>query len=214
MNAMLTKYLKDFSVPAPVGTVGNEILSGLQDPAPSMDFDFEPEPQIDIEAERREAHEEGYREAAAELESRYEAEILALRQQHAAEIRALAEAHDNEVVSMIHTRFHEMTYAISQAVTENTLQVLLPVFDEMVCHRSIAALGAMTREALIDPSTSVVVVRGPERLYQALKPLLDRDGVESRFIETDELDLAVEINDLVLVTRLSAWSQALAEVNE
>jgi hypothetical protein len=56
------------------------------------------------------------------------------------------------------------------------------------------------------------VVRGPERLYIRLKPLLEMDGVQTRFIESSSPDISVEINDAVLVTRLASWTQALAEV--
>ena len=38
---------------------------------------------------------------------------------------------------MIHTRFHEMTQAISQTIAEQTMQVLLPVFEEEMCRRAI-----------------------------------------------------------------------------
>ena len=200
--------------PGSAGSVDSDILDGLQNSGPeSLDFDFEPEPQVDIEAERREAYDEGYRAAVSELEARHAAVLQAMRDAHAAEIAALAEMHENEVVGMIHTRYHEMTAALSQTMTDNTLQVLLPVFDEVICSRSISNLASLTREALTDASTTVVVVRGPANLFEPLKLLFDGDGIECRFIETTDIDISVEINDLVLVTRLTSWAQALSEVN-
>jgi hypothetical protein len=213
MNAMLTKYLKDFSAPQPARPVGNDILSSLAGaPLADMNFAAEPEPQVDIEAERREAHEEGYREAAAFLAEQHAEEIETLRQAHAFQLQGLADAHESETIWMIHTRFHEMTETISQTIAEQTLQVLLPVFEEEVCRRAIAQLAELVRGALSESSVSTVVVRGPERLYVRLKPLLEIDGMQTRFVESTAVDISVEVNDTVLVTRLANWAQALSEV--
>src|SRR5689334_1895012 len=99
MNAMLTKYLKDFSAPQPVRPVGNEILSSLAGaPLADMNFASEPEPQVDIEAERREAHEEGYREASTFMAEQQAEEIETLRQAHAFQLQGLADAHESETI--------------------------------------------------------------------------------------------------------------------
>jgi hypothetical protein len=105
-----------------------------------------------------------------------------------------------------------MTETISQTIAEQTLQVLLPVFEEEVCRRAIAQLAELVRGALSESSVSTVVVRGPERLYVRLKPLLEIDGMQTRFVESTAVDISVEVNDTVLVTRLANWAQALSEV--
>jgi hypothetical protein len=213
MNAMLTKYLKDFSAPQPVSPVGNDILHSLAGaPLADMHFPAEPEPQVDIEAERSEAHDEGYREAAAFYANQHAEEIETLKQAHDFQLQGLADAHESETIWMIHTRFHEMTQALSQSIAEQTLQVLLPVFEEEVCRRAIAQLADLVREALSESSVSTIVMRGPERLYLRLKPLLEMDGMQIRFIESTSIDISVEVNDTVLVTRLANWAQALSEV--
>jgi hypothetical protein len=213
MNAMLTKYLKDFSAPEPARPVSNDILNSLAGASfADLDFSVAPEPQVDIEAERREAHEEGYREATAYLIAQHEEDIETLKQAHAFQLQGLGDAHESETIWMIHTRFHEMTQAISQTIAEQTFQVLVPVFDEEMCRRSIARLSDLVREALAESSVTTIIVRGPERLYVRLKPLLEMDGMQTRFVESTATDISVEINDTVLVTRLANWAQALSEV--
>jgi|EndMetStandDraft_4_1072995.scaffolds.fasta_scaffold346129_1 hypothetical protein len=213
MNAMLTKYLKDFSAPQPVGPVGNDILDSLPGASfPEMDFVPEPEPQIDIEAERQEAHAQGYYEAAQYFQEKHAAEIETLHEAYAGELRSMTEAHENEVIGVIHARFHEMTQVISQQIAEQTLQALLPVFSEEICRRALTQLADMVQESLVESGVSTVVVRGPARLYDRLKLLLDTHGIESRFIESAATDISVEIDDTVLVTRLASWAQALSEV--
>lgn len=214
MNAMLTKYLKDFSVPQPVTQAGKPLYETLAD-APLADFDFhsDPVPQIDIEAERQEAYDEGYRDAKASLESQHQEDIETLRQAHEFQLHGLADAHESETVWMIHTRFHEMTQAISQSVTEHALQILTPILDEEVCRRAISRLSDLVQELLRESSATMVVIRGPERLYARLKPMLEVDGLQTRFVETDSADISVEVDETVLVTRLANWAQALAEVS-
>lgn len=213
MNAMLTKYLKDFSAPQPARPVDSDFLNSLAG-APLPDLSFpEPEPQVDIEAERREAHDAGYREAQEFYQKQHEEEIETLRGAHAFQLQGLADAHESETIWMIHTRFHEMTQAISQTIAEQTMQVLLPVFEEEMCRRSIDHLAELVRGVLSDTEVSTIVVRGPDRLYQRLKPLLEMDGMQTRFVESSDADISVEINDTVLITRLAAWAQALSEVN-
>jgi len=153
MNAMLTKYLKDFSAPQPIRPVGGDILESLSgSPLASMDFGPDPEPP------------------------------------------------------------DEMTQVISQTVAEQTLQVLLPVFEEDVTRRAVERLAEVVRETLLESGISTVVVRGPERLYERLKALLENQGIESRFIESASVDISVEINETVLTTRLATWAQSLSEV--
>lgn len=175
MNAMLTKYLKDFSAPAPVIPIGSDMFADLTG-GPMPDLHFEPEPQIDLDAERREAHDQGYSEAEAYFTSKQAEDLEMMKDAHAFQLQGLADAHESETIWMIHTRFHEMTEAISQSIAEQTLQTLLPVFDEEVCRRSIANLADLVRNALMEADVATVVVRGPERLYTRLQPLLDMDG--------------------------------------
>lgn len=211
MNAMLTKYLKDFSVPQPSVPVGNDFLSTLPG-APVPNLDFAAEPKIDIEAERREAHQEGYDEAAAYFQAKHEEDLELMKGAHALQLQGLADAHESETIWMIHTRFHEMTQMISQTLAEQAFQVLLPVMQEQVARKAIDELAELVRQALAESAVTTVVVRGPERLYARLKPLLDIDGIESRFVENTSADISVEINDMVLLTRLANWAQALSEV--
>jgi hypothetical protein len=196
MNAMLTKYLKDFSVPETTALVGTTMLSSLADSSPlgdlgDMNFLSEPEPQIDLEAERKEAFDEGYAKARAELEEHFAGQLVTIAEDHQHEVVAQEERHDSEVMRVIHARFFDMTVAISQSVADQTLQALLPIIDADVARRSVTALADAVRKAMTEEKAADVLVRGPETI-----------------------DILVEINESVLTTRLSVWAQSLAEVME
>ena len=216
MNAMLTKYLKDFSVPETTALVETAILSSLADSSPLGDMDFlsEPEPEIDLEAERKLAYEEGYAKARAELEESFAGQLVALAEDHGQEVRAQEERHDSEIMRVIHARFFDMTVAISQAVADQTLQALLPVIDADVARRSVTALADAVRKAMTEEKAADVLVRGPMRLYEMIKPKFDERGIACRHVEAETVDILVEINETVLTTRLSVWAQSLAEVME
>jgi hypothetical protein len=217
MNAMLTKYLKDFSVPETTALVETSILSSLADSTlDDMDFlsQAEPEPQIDLEAERKEAFDEGYAKARAELEEHFAGQLATIAEDHQHEVVAQEERHDSEVMRVIHARFFDMTVAISQSVADQTLQALLPVIDADVARRSVTALADAVRKAMTEEKAADVLVRGPMRLYEMLKPKFDERGIACRHVEAETIDILVEINETVLTTRLSVWAQSLAEVME
>lgn len=215
MSAILTKYLKDFSAPPPpVEDLSFPPSFALDDGAPTSSFAFEPEPAIDIEAERRIAFDEGYAEATATAEQAHEAALAEERRRHAAELAELTARHEQDAVAMIHTRFHEMTGEVAQALADRTLQILAPMLGAQLAERAVHDLHDLAKQALKDRDVAHVTVRGEARLIAALKPLFDSDGVEAKYIENQSIDLAVEIEDAVLVTRLETWAQALAEVAE
>lgn len=215
MNAMLTKYLKDFSVPETSALVETSILSSLADsPLDEMSFLSEPEPRVDLEAERKQAFEEGYAKARAELEEGFAGQLAAIAEEHEQMVRAQEERHESEVMRVIHARFFDMTVAISQSVADQTLQALLPIIDADVARRSVTALADAVRKALTEEKAADVLVRGPMRLYEMLKPEFDERGIACRHVEAETVDILVEINETVLTTRLAVWAQSLAEVME
>lgn len=65
MNAMISKYLKDFSIPALSEAAGPDVLDSLAG-TPFGDFEFgaEPAQEIDIEAEKHDAYGKGFKPLA------------------------------------------------------------------------------------------------------------------------------------------------------
>lgn len=215
MNAMLTKYLKDFSVPESTALVEQDLLSSLaSSPLDNMTFLPEPQPEIDVEAERKGAFDEGYDQARSEYEQRFAGELASIVESHEEELRQIGERHEEEVMRVIHARFFDMTVAISQSVADQTLQALLPIIDADVARRSVNALADAVRKAMTEEKAADVLVRGPMRLYEMLRPKFDERGIACRHVEAETIDIIVEINETVLTTRLSVWAQSLAEVME
>jgi hypothetical protein len=216
MSAILTKYLKDFGAPPPppVEDLSFPSAFSLDDAGSTSSFSFEPEPSVDLDAERKAAFDEGYAAAAAVAEEARDAALTEERQKHAAELADLNARHEQDAVAMIHTRFHEMTGEIAQALADRTLQILMPMLGAQLAERAVHDLHDLAKQALKDREVAHVTVRGDATMIAALKPLFEADAIEAKYIENQSIDLTVEIEDAVLVTRLETWAQALAEVAE
>ena len=75
-------------------------------------------------------------------------------------------------------------------------------------------LATLLRETILEGVPDSITVKGPVRLFQSLQAEMGERQNLLRHQQTDDVDLAVEIDDSVLVTRISAWSASLRKVLE
>ena len=208
MTAALTRYLKDFSTPAmPPAPVAVFELDN--------DFHFDPppvEPSVDIDAERASAFAEGRAEGEAASDARWNAEREKLLAEHEAALAALRDEFERETAARIAadlTRIQEQT----SLVLENAVAgVLAPVMEEAVAQAMVKELAQLVRETLSAEEVTRLTVHGSLNLFELFKQALGADVPEMRHVETTDLDLSVDINEAVLVTRLSAWAGSLKKV--
>ncbi len=215
MSAMLSRYLKDFSAP--------KVELSMMPPKyfPDLDTDYADSdrlalrsatPQVDVEAERREAFEQGRAEATAELVFEHGNEIVDLQAAHAAEIQALTRRLEEEAAGRMAAQFQEMTEQLAVALGDQTARVLAPVMEEALVQRAVADMAEMIRQGIIAGEGCAITVRGPLRLLEALKSSLGDDMPVFRHVETDDIDLAIEMDETILVTRMAAWADTVRKV--
>ncbi|MCA1441194.1 hypothetical protein I6F07_13420 [Ensifer sp. IC4062] len=215
MSAQLSRYLKDFSAP--------KIELSRMPPKyfPDIDTDFpgadrpgaKPAmPEIDIDAERSEAFAQGRAEASAELIFEHERAIAELKARHAEEMEALTRRLEEEVAGRLASKIAEMTERLALGLGDQTARVLAPVMEEALLKRAIEDLAQMVRQGLGSGEGCVITVKGPLALFEALKRHLPDQTTLFRHIETNDIDLAVEMGDAVLVTRMAAWSDTIRKV--
>lgn len=216
MSLQLARYLKDFSEPRrPQPSFlhdGTFARPGSLAEEPAFDLSA-PEPQIDVEAEREQAFAAGRAEAEAELGARHQAEIEGLRKAHAAEIEALRDHLERHSAAMIAERFTTMTDMLADLVASQAANVLAPVLDEVLTRQAVADLATMIRAGLPEGDGIVVTVKGPSHLFEQLKLHFEEGApMVLRHLEADDLDLAAEFGDTVLVTRMAAWADTVRRV--
>ncbi|WP_429123104.1 hypothetical protein [Ensifer sp. 4252] len=215
MSAMLSRYLKDFSAP--------KVELSMMPPKyfPDLDTDYSDgdrlalrsvAPQIDVEAERREAFEHGRAEATAELAFEHGNQIADLQAAHAAEIQALTKRLEEEAASRVAGQFQEMTEQVAVALGDQTARVLAPVMEEALVKRAIADMAQLIRQGIIAGEGCAITVKGPLPLFEALKSSLGEDMPVFRHVETNDIDLAIEMDETILVTRMAAWADTVRKV--
>ena len=215
MSAMLSRYLKDFSAP--------KVELSLMPPKyfPDLDSDYADGdrpgarpamPEIDIDAERRRAFAEGRAEATAELVFEHERQIADLQAAHAAELAALTQRLEVETASRLAERFADMADSLVMALGDQTARVLAPVMEDALLQRAVADMAQMMKQGLVAGEGCSLVVKGPTPLFEALKRQLGEGMPLFRHVETDDIDLAVEMDGTILVTRMAAWADTVRKV--
>ncbi len=214
MNAMLAKYLKDFSVPEPAVPISSEDLFGIAGDLefPGFDEAEAAEPEVDVEELCEAARLEGHEAASAELSKVHETEIATLMSMHAGELDELRATFEGQIASMVHERFEKLTRTLCDSLSENVLEILMPLLDEQIAKKTVDELSASIARAVSDKAVSEVVVKGPLRLFTALQRKLEPGGVTCRHEENDGVDIVVEVDGSVLASRLGVWKDGLAEV--
>jgi NTP pyrophosphatase (non-canonical NTP hydrolase) len=211
MSALLSRYLKDFGEPAVIAPV--DVPHSFADDL--GDFpDVPAEPPVDVEAERREAHAQGYAEASAALTQKYELEAQTVAQVHQREIEELRNKYEVETAALIASRIAEIAAEVARIVSEGAAKAIAPVMTEALSEKAAVSLAALLRETILQGDAGMLTVNGPSRLFEILKNEMGEDAKLLRHHETDDVDLAVEIGETVLVTRISAWATSLKKVLE
>lgn len=210
MSASIARYLKDFGTPPPPPVIDDELDMFAHDVTDVLALPAE-EP-VDLEAERAEAHAKGRQEAADEWEQRWSADRAALVEAHETEMAALRERLEGELAATIADRIEAFATATAQEVGEQTARVLAPLVEEAVVNKATADLAELVKAAILEGEVNAVTVRGPTPMFEALRTRLGDTAAVIRHVETDDIDLTVELGDASLVTRMSAWSASLKKV--
>lgn len=209
MSISLSRYLKDFGEPeSPPPVLDMDDFGG--DAFPEMPS----EPAVDVEAERREAYAEGHAAATAELTEKYELEARTLAGVHARQLEELKLRYEVEAAAVIASRIRDIAEELAQLVSAGAAAAIAPVMTEALAAKAAEDLADLLRDAILEGAAGTVVVRGPTRLFDIVKAELGEHAEAVRHFETDDIDLAVEIGDSVIVTRMSAWAASLKKVLE
>lgn len=215
MSVQLARYLKDFGAPPRARTPVFQSPSFGQEEGRMAAEPFAMpliEPAVDVEAERAEAFAEGRAEAEAEFLVRHEAEMAALKEAHQAELEALATRYEREYAAALAERFSTLTGDVADLVAAQAARVLAPVMNEILTEGAVADLARMIIEGLQGDEGLVVTVKGPSNLFEQLKSHFDEPVPAFRHVEMQDVDLAVEFGDTVLVTRMAAWADTVRKV--
>lgn len=208
MTAPLSRYLKDFSSPPPMPAP-----AAAEDFGSAFSFDLDPpEPVVDLEAERAAAFAEGKAAGEAEIRAAWDAERESREAQHARAQETLRTRLEGDAVGRLEAMLRDTVEQVADRVCGEVAPVLAPILQEAIASKAIHELARTVKDALLAEKAATITVRGPLSLFEKFKAALGDDAPDLQHKEAEDLDLSVELNDAVLVTRLSAWAGSLKKV--
>jgi predicted nucleotidyltransferase len=137
-----------------------------------------------------------------------------LAEVHARELEELKLRYEVEAAAVIGSRIRDIAEEVAQLVSAGAAVALAPVMTEALAAKAAESLAVLLRDAILEGAAGPIVVRGPTRLFELLTAELGEHAGAVRHVETDDIDLAVEIGESVIVTRMSAWAASLKKVLE
>ncbi|WP_144575850.1 hypothetical protein [Agrobacterium sp. DE0009] len=216
MSASIARFLKDFGetkpqLPAPAfGDVftDTDLMSGFADSSSGF-ADLGP---VDIESEKQAAYERGRADATRELTEKMQAEREELLAAHAAELEDLRTVYLEETAIFLSRGLREGIDAIAANLSDQAAAILAPLLTEKLSLKAVSALADVVRAAMPDGKAVTLVVKGPKTLFDQLKTQPGFEEETMKFTETTDIDLSVELDESVFVTRMSAWASSLRKV--
>lgn len=217
MSASISRYLKDFSAPKIDLTRVPRYFPDLDDAQPQAVAmpatpQLPPQPRIDIDAERRDAFSRGREDALAEADVRHASEIAKINARHAAELDAVHLRNESETGALLHAFFSNMGSELANIIADQTAHVLAPVVQDILMEKAVRDLAQMIRHSIGAGEAVKITVKGPLRMFEALKRHLNDETLAFRHEETADIDLSVEFDDSILVTRMAAWADTVRKV--
>lgn len=128
----------------------------------------------------------------------------------------LVEQH-NKVIAKLHEQFAEqisdqLTSGIShlEMNLSNVLAAIVrPFVSELLQNKIIGELQEAIFDILRDSESSQLTIKGPQVMLDRLKTGLDDAPLPIKFIETDDLEISVDIAHAKIETRFQLWSKLL-----
>lgn len=167
-------------------------------------------------AAERERIAEAVAQAQAELAERlaqqHAEELEALRKDHAAEIERQRSELGEGAGRLVSERLGRLQDEVVDMTSAVVARILGGTLSEHLQQAAIAELARSIVSAINDREAVRVRVRGPQSLYETLRPGLGKFADRVEFSESDGFDLNASVDNTLFETRMAEWSAALAEV--
>lgn len=169
------------------------------------------ESRIDIDIVTAQARAEGEAQARAELSSQHALERDADERRHQAQLAALRAEMETLAAQTIPGAIAARSDEIAELIAGDVAAVLAPLLDAAVRTRILTGLAGEIKSALELENAGQICVSGPEDLVAALRDILGADADKFAILQTDGVDIEIEVDRTRFATRIADWSKALAE---
>tara|TARA_R110002126_G_scaffold51072_22_gene140173 strand:- start:440 stop:1063 length:624 start_codon:yes stop_codon:yes gene_type:complete len=205
MSLAFAQHLQDFG--SPNGMVHLPIFAD-EDPS---HLAIVPDVEINIEDERTNAYQEGYDAAIAALTEQHQAAEHALKLNFETE-KANLEAQLGDLV--VQQFQHSITSQIeqqSEIIKAEVGKVLTHVVSQSLAEDALAQLQNLIKSSFQDNPNSKIRIEGPQDLIDRIQSGLGADFKNIELTPSENIDLTVEIDRTLLVTKFGEWQNTFGD---
>lgn len=157
-------------------------------------------------------YDRGFADAEAQTRKRYEARLRELGAESEARLES-ARARWTETVAADSARLiRQEIHRCECAIGEQVARLLLPLLDAELTRKSVEEIRDLVRRLLVETPDSHLRISGPGDLADAMRAALGENGLHATVQESDALELRVEIDQIVVESRVTKWIERLREV--
>ncbi|WP_187968120.1 hypothetical protein [Aquibium microcysteis] len=204
----------DGALPLDAGALSGMPGAGFDPPFGLSDPEFglaAPPVPVDVDALVAEAVAQAEANLAARLETEFAERLDARERAHGEELERLRQEAGEAAGMRIADEFAALEKRLSAYTSDVVARLLAPVLTDDLQRRAVTRLAAAVGAAIRESGAVQIRVRGPLSLFEMLEARLGEQSGRLEFTETQELDLQVAVDESLYETRLSEWSQSLAE---
>ncbi|WP_320200936.1 hypothetical protein RMR16_001000 [Agrobacterium sp. rho-13.3] len=208
MNGALTKYLKDFSQITPPDVSSS---LDLDTPVAAFENDWlsEPEVSIDLEEEKRKAFAAGEEAGKRQALDTHEVELEALRASHQQELEAMRTRYEEEIAMHLATSVTSMKKAITEHAETVCFRLFSTVMEREFADKASTEVAAQIVREIEGGFAGTIKIMGPELLLSKIREHLQTVDNHIDYDVNADIDVQVQLDNSVLMTRLSEFFQTV-----
>ncbi|XUY27161.1 hypothetical protein RMR21_001950 [Agrobacterium sp. rho-8.1] len=208
MSGALAKYLKDFSQFVPPETPSHFYVDT---PVSAFENDVFAEPEIivDLDEEKRKAFAEGEVAATQQAKDTHEKELEALRTSHAQEIEAMRTRYEEEIATHLAMSVISMKQTIAADVEQVCFRLFGMLMERDFAEKAATDVATQIIKEIEGGHAGTIKITGPDLIVSRVREALgDVDNQVDYDVSTD-IDVKVQMENSVLMTRLSEFFQSV-----
>ena len=98
---------------------------------------------------------------------------------------------------------------IERRTSDAVARILRPFLKDAVANQAVAELAEQIGKLRVAGRPSLMRIRGPERLLQALRARLTSLAVEVEYVEEDGVEVTVEADHTTISSEIAAWTDLI-----
>jgi hypothetical protein len=157
-------------------------------------------------------YDRGFADAQEQMRARYEAMLREREKAFEARLESerarWTEAFADQSARLIKDEIHRCEYAIGDQVA----RLLLPVIETQLTRKSVEEMRDLVRRLLTDAPDAHLRISGPRNLTEAMRDALGENGLHATILESESLELRIEVDQVVVESRVTKWIERLREV--